>query len=180
MINPSHKGLLIVYTGEGKGKTTAALGSALRALGHGWKGCMVQFIKGTSECGEIESVARLGDQFELHQEGAGFYRILDDNLPDKVHREAAAKAVELIIEKLRSEKYDLVIADELNVAYNVGLVDEADFRRVLEARPGNVHFIITGRGAPGFLIDKADLVTEMKDIKHPHQRGAEAQPGIDY
>lgn len=180
MINTHRKGLLIVYTGEGKGKTTAALGSALRALGHGWKGCMVQFIKGAWECGEMASIARLGDRFELHQAGAGFYQILNDNLPKEVHHEAAAKAVELIIEKLQSEEYDLVIADELNVAYKVGLIDEAAFRRVLKARPGHVHLIITGRGAPSFLKEKADIITEMKEIKHHYQKGIEAQPGIDY
>ena len=91
MIDPHHKGLLIVYTGEGKGKTTAALGSALRALGYGWKGCMVQFIKGASEGGEKESAARLEDQFELHQAGVGFYQILNDALPDELKAIPAIK-----------------------------------------------------------------------------------------
>ncbi len=180
MTNPRRKGLLIVYTGNGKGKTTAALGAAFRALGHGWRICMVQFIKGTWKYGEIKSIAKLGDQFELHRLGAGFYKILDDNQPEEVHRQAAAEAVELIIEKLRSEAYDLVIADELNVALDTGLIDEESSRRILKARPGHIHLIVTGRGAPDFLVEEADLVTEMKEIKHPYQQEIKAQPGIDY
>lgn len=180
MTNPKRRGLLIVYTGDGKGKTTAALGTALRALGYGWKICMVQFIKGTWKYGEIKSIAGLGDQFELHLMGAGFYKILDDDQPEEVHRQAAAEAVELTIEKLRSEAYDLVIADELNVALDIGLIDEAAFRRILDARPGQIHLIITGREAPDFLVKEADLVTDMRQIKHPYQQGNKAQPGIDY
>ena len=141
---------------------------------------MVQFIKGSWKCGEMESIAKLGDRFELHQAGAGFYQILNDSLPEQVHREAAAEAVELTIEKLRSEEYDLVIADELNVAYDVGLINEAAFCHVLEARPGNVHLIVTGRGAPDFLIDKADLVTEMKKVKHYFDSGVDARKGIEF
>ncbi|MFC1543587.1 cob(I)yrinic acid a,c-diamide adenosyltransferase [Candidatus Neomarinimicrobiota bacterium] len=180
MTSPRRRGLLIVYTGDGKGKTTASLGCALRALGHGWRICMVQFIKGTWKYGEIKSVAELGDHFELHRMGAGFYKILDDDQPDEVHRQAVIRAVELIIEKLQSEAYDLVIADELNVAMDTGLIDETAFRRILEARPGHVHLIVTGRGAPDFLIEQADLVTEMREIKHPYHQGMKAQPGIDY
>jgi len=180
MTNPRRRGLLIVYTGEGKGKTTAALGTAIRALGYGWKICLVQFIKGTWKYGETKSIDRLGDQFELHPLGAGFYRILDDDQPEEVHRQAAAEAVELVIEKLKSEAYDLVIADELNVALGTGLIDEAAFRRVLNARPKHIHLIVTGRGAPDFLIEAADIVTEMREVKHPFQHGIKAQPGIDY
>lgn len=180
MTNPRRWGLLIVYTGDGKGKTTAALGAAFRALGYGWRICMVQFVKGTWKYGEIKSIANLGDQFELHRMGAGFYKILDDDQPEEVHRQAAAEAVELIIEKLRSEAYDLVIADELNVALGTGLIDEESFRRILKARPEHIHLIVTGRGAPDFLVEEADLVTEMKEIKHPYQQEIKAQPGIDY
>ncbi len=180
MTSARRRGLLIVYTGDGKGKTTAALGAALRALGYGWKICMVQFIKGIWKYGEIKSIAQLGYQFELHRMGAGFYKIAGDDQPEEVHRQAAAEAVELIIDKLRSEAYDLVIADELNVALDTGLIDEAAFRRILDARPGQIHLIITGRGAPDFLVQEADLVTEMREIKHPYQRGIKAQPGIDY
>ena len=174
------KGLLIVYTGDGKGKTTSALGVALRALGYGWKICMVQFIKGTWKYGEMNSIAELGDRFELHRMGAGFYKIMDDDRPEEVHRAAAAEALELVIEKLGSARYELVIADELNVALDTGLVAEQDVRRMLASRPGQIHLIITGRGAPPFLIDAADLVTEMREVKHPYQQGVKAQPGIDY
>ena len=174
------KGLVLVNTGDGKGKTTAALGTALRALGYGWRICMVQFIKGTWKYGEMESIASFGDRFELHRMGAGFYKIMDDDLPEEVHREAAAEAVELLKKKLASKEYDLVIADELNVAHGTGLISDDDIQQVLAARPETVHLIITGRGAPDFLIEQADLVTEMKEIKHPFTSGMLAQPGIDY
>ena len=180
MTTKRRKGLLIVYTGDGKGKTTSALGVAFRALGYGWKICMVQFIKGTWKYGEMTSIAELGDRFELHRMGAGFYKIMDDDLPDEVHHAAAAEALKLLMEKLVSASYDLVIADELNVALDTGLVAEQDVRRLLASRPKQVHLIVTGRGAPPFLIDAADLVTEMREVKHPYRQGIKAQPGIDY
>ncbi|UCD38177.1 MAG: cob(I)yrinic acid a,c-diamide adenosyltransferase [Fidelibacterota bacterium] len=180
MIKSRRSGLLIVFTGKGKGKTTAALGTAFRALGYGWKICMVQFIKGTWKYGEIKSIAQQGEQFELHPLGAGFYKILDDDQPEEVHRQAAAQAVDLVIDKLQSEVYDMVIADELNVAYDAGLIDETSIRRILDARPKHVHLIVTGRGAPDFLIEAADMVTDMQEVKHPYRKGQKAQPGIDY
>jgi len=180
MTSPRRNGLVLVYTGAGKGKTTAAIGTAIRALGHGWSVSMVQFIKGTWKYGEMKGIAQFGDQFELHRMGAGFYKIQDDDLPEEVHREAAAAAISLLIEILRAGKHDLVIADELNVAFDTGLVSQPDLQRVLAARPANVHLIITGRGAPGFLVEQADLVTEMREIKHPFQQGIKAQPGIDF
>jgi cob(I)alamin adenosyltransferase len=180
MINPRRKGLLIVYTGTGKGKTTAALGTAFRAMGYNWRVCMVQFVKGTWKYGEMESIAAFGEQFELHPLGAGFFKILDDDQPEEVHREAAENAAELIIEKLQSDEYDLVIADELNVAYSLGLVDDLLFQRILDARPKHIHLIVTGRGAPELLIERADMVTEMQEVKHPFHQGMKAQPGIDY
>ena len=180
MKTAQRKGLLIVYTGEGKGKTTAALGAAFRALGYGWRVCMIQFIKGTWKSGEMKTAADLGERFELHRMGAGFYRIMDDKLPEEVHRKAASEAVDLLIEKLKSTQYELVIADELNAAYETGLLDEQSIRRVLAACPEGIHLIITGRGAPDFLIAEADLVTEMKAVKHPFESGHKAQPGIDY
>jgi cob(I)alamin adenosyltransferase len=180
MTKSRRKGLLMVYTGKGKGKTTAALGTAFRAIGYNWKICMIQFIKGTWKYGEMKSIAEYGEQFELHPLGAGFFKILDDNQPEEVHREAAGNAADLLIHKLQSDDYDLVIADELNVAYSLDLIDPALFQRILDARPKNIHFIITGRGAPDFLIDQADMVTEMHEVKHPYQKGIKAQPGIDY
>ena len=180
MTRARRQGLLLVYTGDGKGQTTAALGTALRALGYNWNICMVQFIKGTWKYGEMKSIATFGERFELHRMGAGFYKIMDDDLPEEVHREAAAAALELLVGKLRAGAHDLVIADELNVAFSTGLIDEAAFRQVITARPASVHLIITGRGAPDFLVEAADLVTEMREIKHPFTGGTLAQPGIDY
>ena len=180
MANTKRKGLLLVNTGDGKGKTTAAIGTAVRALGYGWKVAMIQFIKGTWKYGEMNTIAEFGDRFELHRMGAGFYKIMDDNLPDEVHKEAAAQAIELLVAKLKAADHELVIADELNVAYSTGLISDADLQRVLAARPQHIHFIITGRDAPDFLIEAADLVTEMRQVKHPFQDGIMAQPGIDY
>ncbi|MFC1618714.1 cob(I)yrinic acid a,c-diamide adenosyltransferase [Candidatus Neomarinimicrobiota bacterium] len=180
MTKSRRKGLLMVYTGKGKGKTTAALGTAFRAIGYDWKICMIQFIKGTWKYGEMRSIAEYGEQFELHPLGAGFFKILDDDQPEEVHRAAAENAADLLIQKLQSDDYDLVIADELNVAYSLDLIDTTLFQRILDARPKNIHLIITGRGAPDFLIDQADMVTEMHEVKHPYQKGIKAQPGIDY
>ena len=180
MTNTKRKGLLLVFTGDGKGKTTSALGTAMRALGYGWKVAMIQFIKGTWKYGEMNTIEEFGDRFELHRMGAGFYKIMDDDLPEEVHRAAASKAIDLLVNKLNAADHELVIADELNVAYSTGLIDEADLNRVLAAKPAHIHLIITGRRAPAILIDAADLVTEMREVKHPFQSGIKAQPGIDY
>jgi cob(I)alamin adenosyltransferase len=180
MTNTKRKGLILVYTGAGKGKTTAALGTAVRALGYGWQVTMIQFIKGTWKYGEMNTIKDFGDRFELHRMGAGFYKIMDDDLPEEVHQQAADKAIDLLIDKLHTADHELVIADELNVAYSNGLVDEVDLKRVIDAKPPHIHLIITGRGAPAFLIDAADLVTEMREVKHPFRSGIKAQPGIDY
>ncbi len=180
MTNTKRNGLLLVNTGDGKGKTTAAIGTAVRALGYGWKVVMIQFIKGTWKYGEMNTIEEFGDRFELHRMGVGFYKIMNDDLPEEVHREAAAEALDLLVAKLHAADHELVIADELNVAHATGLIDDASLQRVLAARPAHINLIITGRDAPEFLIDAADLVTDMRDVKHPFHSGIMAQPGIDY
>ena len=174
------KGLLMVFTGNGKGKTTAALGLLLRAVGHGHRVCVVQFIKGSWKYGELKGIKRLEPNVELNVIGSGFVGIVDDDKPFEEHQQAARKGLELAQEKLRSGEYQLVILDELNVAIDLGLVLDEDVKELLKDRPEEQHLVITGRSAPDWLIEQADLVTEMTEVKHPYQQGILAQKGIDW
>ncbi len=152
----------------------------MRALGYGWKVCMIQFIKGTWKYGEMESLPSLAPSVELHRMGKGFYKIMGDKLPEEAHKEAAQAALKFAAEKMESGEYDLVILDELNVAVETGLLDIEDVLSVLEVKPKYLHVIVTGRGAHPRLVEMADLVTEMQEVKHPFQKGIKAQKGIDY
>ena len=172
--------MLIIYTGDGKGKTTAALGTCFRALGYGWNIYMLQFMKGTWSYGELLSVKRFSDQMEIVPMGKGFYKILDDNSTEEEHREAASTAFKTGLEKIQSSNYQLIILDELLVAIDTGLIDEETVIKGLKTIPENVNVILTGRGATKALIECADLVTEMKEIKHPFTSGIQAQKGIDF
>ncbi|MEA2031349.1 MAG: cob(I)yrinic acid a,c-diamide adenosyltransferase [candidate division Zixibacteria bacterium] len=174
------KGFLIVYTGDGKGKTTSALGVCVRAVGHDWKICVIQFVKGTWKYGERKGLKQLGPLVELHIVGEGCVGIMNDRKDFEEHRQAAKEGVKLAIEKVRSDSYDLVILDELNVAVDLGLVTDEEVEEILEVRNDRLHMIITGRNARSWLVEKADLVTEMKEIKHPFQKGIQARKGIDW
>lgn len=180
MEKDSTKGLLIVYTGDGKGKTTAALGMCVRAVGYDWHICLIQFVKGSWKYGELKGLKRLEPNVELHVIGEGFVGILDDDKSFEEHRTAARKGVELALEKIKSQKYQLVILDELNVASTLGLVTTEEVEMILAARGEMQNLVITGRGAPDWLKDQADLVTEMREIKHPYQKGILAQKGVDW
>ena len=173
-------GLIVVNTGDGKGKTTAALGTALRACGHGLKVVMIQFIKGPWKSGEQISAGRLAPEFELIKAGKGFYKIMGDRLPEEVHREAAEEGFRLAEEKLLSGEYDLVILDEINNAVSDGLLDLDQVLSLVDRKPPQVHLILTGRNAHERLIERAHLVTEMREIKHPYRQGFLAQKGIDF
>lgn len=173
-------GLVIVYTGKGKGKTTAALGIALRAVGHNYKICMIQFIKGSWHYGEMTSSKRLEPEFELIAIGKGFVGIIDDNTPIEKHKKIAAEALRLSREKIRSENYDIVILDEINYAVNLGLVKLEDVLDIIKIKPPHVNLVLTGNYARDEIIDVADLVTEMKEIKHPFKSGIKAKKGIDF
>lgn len=173
-------GLVIVYTGKGKGKTTAALGIALRAVGHNYKICMIQFIKGSWHYGEMTSSKRLEPEFELIAIGKGFVGIIDDNTPIEKHKKIADEALRLSREKIRSENYDIVILDEINYAVNLGLVKLEDVLDIIKIRPPHVNLVLTGNYARDEIIDVADLVTEMKEIKHPFKSGVKAKKGIDF
>ncbi len=178
--NKNKKGLLIVYTGDGKGKTTAALGMTVRATGYDWKIGIFQFIKGTWKYGELEGIKKLAPNVELEVMGAGFVGIVDDDKPIEEHRRVAKEAVDTVKQKISSKDYDLIILDELNVAVSLGLVTQDEVESIINLKPDSLTLVITGRGASKWLIDQADLVTEMKEIKHPYQKGIPAQKGIDF
>ncbi len=176
----SEKGLVIVYTGNGKGKTTAALGMALRAIGYDHKVCMLQFIKGSWHYGEMDSSKKLEPNFELIAVGKGFVGILDDNSPREEHEKYAAEALKICREKIFSEKYNVIILDEVNYAINLGLIDVQEIIKIIKEKPSSLDLVLTGRDTKKEIIELADLVTEMKEIKHPFKSGIKAKKGIDF
>lgn len=173
-------GLVIVYTGGGKGKTTAALGLALRASGYGRRICMIQFVKGSWHYGEMDSARMLGPNFELVPAGKGFVGIIDDTSPRADHERAAQAALEEARRRIDSDAYDLVILDEINYAVGLGLVGIDDVLGVVQGRPGRLDIVLTGNGARDELVQIADLVTEMREVKHPYRAGIKAKKGIDF
>ncbi|MDE1826556.1 MAG: cob(I)yrinic acid a,c-diamide adenosyltransferase [Thaumarchaeota archaeon] len=173
-------GLVIVYTGKGKGKTTAALGMALRAVGYDYKVCMIQFIKGSWHYGEMTSSKRLEPEFELTAVGKGFVGIMDDKSPIEDHKKIADEALAIAQEKIASEKYNIVILDEINYAVNLGLVKIDDVIKLIQTKPANVNVVLTGNHVKDEIIELADLVTEMREIKHPFKSGIRAKKGIDF
>ncbi|HUO33889.1 MAG TPA: cob(I)yrinic acid a,c-diamide adenosyltransferase [Candidatus Acidoferrum sp.] len=177
---PEGKGLLIVYTGPGKGKTTCALGTAFRAVGQGLRVLMVQFIKGSWHYGELDAAKMLGDdKFEILPMGRGFVKVGGaDTDPEDVRMCEAAW--EFGRERIFSGKYDLVILDEINYVISYKMLDAERVVESLAARPEQVHVICTGRNAHPKLVEAADLVTEMREVRHPYTKGILAQRGIDY
>ena len=173
-------GLVIVYTGNGKGKTTAALGMALRAVGYNYKICMIQFIKGSWHYGEMTSSSRLEPEFELIAIGKGFVGIIDDKSPREEHKKIAQEALRLSREKIESEKYDIIILDEINYAINLGLIKLEDVLDLIKNKPEKLNLVLTGNHAKKEIIEIADLVTEMREIKHPFKSGIKAKKGIDF
>ena len=176
----SKDGLVIVYTGNGKGKTTAALGLAIRAVGYEHKVCMLQFIKGSWHYGEMDSSKKLEPNFELIAIGKGFVGILDDNSPREEHEKYAAEALRICREKINSGTYNVVILDEVNYAINLGLIDVQEIIKLIKEKPSNLDLVLTGRDVKEEIVELADLVTEMKEIKHPFKSGIKAKKGIDF
>jgi cob(I)alamin adenosyltransferase len=171
----------IIYTGNGKGKTSAALGTMLRMTGYLRKTCLIQFIKDGSQYGEHHAVNHfLGDFVDMYQAGMGFYQLPEDEHEDIDHRKAAEEALELAKEKIRSKQYDLLILDEILTAVTVQLLTERDILEIMKYTPEELHLVLTGRGASEAMVRAADLVTEMKEIKHPFQENKNAAEGIDY
>jgi len=176
---PSRRGLILINTGPGKGKTTAALGTALRAVGCGMKVLMLQFIKGSWHYGELDAAEAFGENFVLKQMGRGFVKIGGaESDPEDIRlvEEAWEEARQAIL----SGEWDMVILDEINYAISYGMLDPAKVVETLEARPEMVHVILTGRNAHPSLVAIADTVTEMREVKHAYQKGILAQRGIEY
>lgn len=172
------KGLIIVHTGNGKGKTTAALGMVLRSLGHGYKVAIVQFIKGAWEPAEKAAFAPWGEQLEFHAMGEGFTWETQDRDRDIQRAQVAWQKAQDFI---RHPDYRLILLDEVNIALKLGYLSSSQVLQELEQKPQDKHVILTGRGAPADLIDKADLVTEMTLVKHPFKdQGVKAQAGIEF
>jgi cob(I)alamin adenosyltransferase len=172
------KGLIIVNTGNGKGKTTAALGMVMRSLGHGYKVAIIQFIKGAWEPAEKAVLNKWSDQLEFHAMGEGFTWDTQDRERD-IEKATAAWATSL--EYILNPEYRLVLLDEINIALKLGYLDVDTVIAGLARKPEDSHVILTGRAAPEQLISIADLVTEMSLVKHPfREQGVKAQPGIEF
>ncbi|MBI3606359.1 MAG: cob(I)yrinic acid a,c-diamide adenosyltransferase [Nitrospirae bacterium] len=178
-MNRGSRGLVLVYTGDGKGKTTAAFGLALRAAGRGFRVHVIQFIKGAMETGEIDLIAKALPSITVERVGKGFTWRRDVVPTFEDHVAAARDGLARAREAVTAGTYQVVILDEINVALKKKLLETNDVLDVLDRRPNELHLVLTGRGAPTELIDRADLVTEMRCVKHPFQRGIPAQIGID-
>lgn len=173
-------GLIVVLTGHGKGKTTSALGIALRAAGHDMKVCIIGFMKGTIYSGEIDGIKRLSPYVELHLMGQGFCGIMGDPYPLQEHRAKAQEAMKLAKEKMSSGKYDVIILDEITNALHLNLLDLPQVTALIDEKPPYMHMVLTGRDAHPEIVKRAHTVTEMKEIKHAFRQGIEPQQGIDY
>jgi len=178
-LTESRQGLILINTGPGKGKTTAAMGTALRAVGNGLRVLMLQFLKGSWHYGELDAVQAFGGNFVMKQMGRGFVKIGGaETDPEDVKMVEAAwdEAREAIL----SGEWDMVILDEINYAISYGMLDPAKVVETLKTRPPMVHVILTGRNAHPSLVEIADTVTEMREVKHAYQKGILAQRGIEY
>lgn len=173
------KGLVIIYTGEGKGKTTAALGLVLRAVGHKKKCLIIQFGKAWFT-GELAGIKKLAPLVKIIQGGKGFINILGDKTPLSKHKQAAKEAFELLYKEVMSDKWDVVVADEIVGAVNSKVLPLELAVKLVTDKPSRLDLILTGHHATPKLIDIADLVTEMKQVKHPFQKGVLAKKGIDF
>lgn len=174
------QGLVVVITGYGKGKTTSAMGMALRACGHGMRVCIIQFMKGDLYAGEWDGVRKLDCAIELHATGKGFCGIQGNPYPHAEHRQNAQDAVRLAREKLLSGRYEMLILDEINNALQLKLIDLEQVLDLLDARPAQLHLILTGRDAHAQVVERADTVSEVREIKHAYRKKIEPQPGVDY
>ena len=170
-------GLVQVYTGDGKGKTSAAFGLALRAVGRGLKVYVIQFIKGGFDYGELYVVKRLPN-FKLESFGRG--KFVTDVPPTEDDVRLAKEAFELAREVVSGGEYDVVVLDEINVALHLKLIETEEVVDLIRRKPKHVELILTGRYAPSEVVELADLVTEMKEVKHPFTKGVSPRKGIDY
>lgn len=176
------RGLLLVFTGNGKGKSTAAFGLAVRAAGNRMPVKVVQFIKGAWKTGEREAIRRGLPEIEVEVGGRGFTieRLRDPRVPMPDHHLAARAAFEMACEAVTSDRYRMVVLDEVLGSIKAGLVTEEEVLELARSRPAGLHLVLTGRGASDAIVDAADLVTEMRDVKHHHRAGVPAQRGIEF
>ena len=173
------RGLIIVNTGPGKGKTTAAMGTALRAVGQGMKVLMLQFLKGSWHYGELDAVAAFGDKFVMKQMGRGFVKVGAEK-PDPEDVRMVEEAWSQAERAIQSGDWDLVVLDEINYAIGYSMLDPAKVVQTLKMKPEMVHVILTGRNAHPSIVEIADTVTEMRQVKHAYEKGVMAQRGIEY
>jgi cob(I)alamin adenosyltransferase len=173
------RGLIIVNTGPGKGKTTAAMGTALRAVGQGMRVLMLQFLKGSWHYGELDAVQAFGDKFVMKQMGRGFVKVGAEK-PDPEDVRMVEEAWNEAEQAIQSGQWDLVILDEINYAISYGMLDPAKVVASLQRKPEMVHVILTGRNAHPTIVELADTVTEMRQVKHAYEKGVLAQRGIEY
>ena len=171
------RGYIQIYTGDGKGKTTASLGLALRAAGHGLKVRIIQFMKGWIDYGELNGVRMLGPNVRLEQAGRDTF--VDRNSPDPEDVRMARQGWELAKGVILGKQADLVILDEINCAVDFGLLPEAEVLETLKGKPEGMEIVLTGRNAPVSFIELVDLVTEMREVKHYYAKGVDARVGIE-
>src|SRR3990172_2924595 len=180
LVPEEKKGLVVVITGNGKGKTTSALGIAVRACGHNMRVCIIQFMKGDLYAGERDGIKKMNCQVELIPTGKGFCGIQGNPYPYKEHRKNAQEAIQLVHQKIESRQCDILILDEINNALHLRLVDLEQVLVILRHKPPLMHLVLTGRDAHPQVIELADTVSEVNEIKHAYRKGIEPQPGIDY
>jgi len=178
MEKEDRKGLIIVHTGNGKGKTTAAMGLALRSVGYHFKTLMIQFIKGTWHYGELDAVKKLHPYFEIVPMGNGFVRFGKET--NSEHRLAVIEAWNFFKERMQLNEFDMIILDEINYAIDYQFISIEEVLDALLSKPDELHLVLTGRNAHPRIIEMADLVTEMIESKHPFQKGLQAQRGIEF
>jgi len=166
LVPKGKKGLIVVITGHGKGKTTSALGIAVRACGHGMSICMIQFMKGDMYAGEWDGVKKMNCKVEIIPTGKGFCGIQGNPYPFKEHRENAQNAIQLAQEKMASKEFDILILDEINNALHLKLVDLNQVLELIRKKPPLMHLVLTGRDAHPEVVELADTVSEVREIKH--------------
>lgn len=173
-------GLIIVHTGNGKGKTTAALGLAVRAWGQGLRILILQFIKGKWKYGELKALEKFSPQIQIRALGKGFTRKNASEEDALLHQKAASDALAEAKTEIENGLWDMVILDEINYAVKFGLIPLTQVVNIVDEKPAAMHLVLTGRDAAEEIIERADLVTEMKEIKHPYKAGIPAQCGIEF
>ena len=178
--NPTRRGLVLIFTGNGKGKTSAALGMIVRASAQNWRVAFLQFIKNWDFLSEHKTLRERFPEVEHRMFGEGFVGILGDSKGEAEHRQAAEEGLREAAELVRGGGFDLVILDEICGTVASGLLAEEAVLELIAAKPAALHLVLTGRGATDKMIEAADLVTEMTEIKHPYRKGIQAQRGIDF